>query len=132
MAEAILSACEPSFPPLWRISPQEFEIAVKTSNYGKVIQKGRSILGYLLADITGDNCHIQRIAVRSAYQGKGIGSALIRQMVIDAQKMGISNFSLNTNRNNATAIRFYKKINYRTQGEVFPVYHRYIHATGNA
>ena len=124
--EEIRRFCEPSFPPLWRFSEEEFSLAVKTSNYKIVIKVGTKTAAYLLADISDDNCHIQRIAVSPEYQNLGAGSKLVHKMINDARSCGINNFSVNTNSNNKAACHFYKVMNFKILDEIFPVYHEYV------
>ena len=92
-----------------------------------MIVNGNKAIAYLLADYESDNCHIERIAVSQDYQNQGVASSLIHQLIIDMESKGISKFSVNTNKNNSSAVSFYKKMNFAISGQIYPVYHRFLH-----
>lgn len=121
-----VEACETIFPPLWRLNRTETDRAYKTSSYKLAVSANNRLIGCLLADFSDDNCHIQRISVFPEYQNRGAASFMLRQMVTDAKRSGIGNFSVNTNRNNANALQFYEHLNFSVQGKRYPVYYRYI------
>lgn len=126
ISNSIIESCEIIFPPLWRLSEAETERAVTTSSYRLAVLSNNQIIGCLLADFDDGNCHIQRISVFPDYQNRGAASFMIRQMVNDAKQNGITSFSVNTNRNNSTAVRFYEHLNFSVQRKHYPVYYRYI------
>ena len=121
-----VEACEAIFPPLWRLNRAEADYAYSASSYKLAVLSNRRLIGCLLADFADDNCHIQRISVFPEHQNRGAASLMLRQMVADAKQSGIKNFSVNTNRNNANAVRFYEHLNFSVQGKRYPVYYRYI------
>lgn len=127
----IYENCEFSFPSLWRLDPNELSIAIKGANYARKILKGNMVIAYLLADYESDNCHIERIAVAQNYQNKGLASALISQLITNMEAKHISKFSVNTNKNNIVAVNFYKTMNFDIYGQIYPVYHRFLHIHGN-
>ena len=118
--------CEGSFPPLWRLSPYELSAGFESANYGRIAVNEHGIHGYILADITEDNCHILRIAVNSDFQNQGVASALIRKLIYDCEKQNIRNFSVNTNSHNSAAISLYQSLNFTPEEMTWPVYHRYL------
>ena len=129
-AGSTLANCETSFPALWRLSSAELSLAIKASNYARMIKKGDSVLAFLLADHEPDDCHIDRIAVSQDYQNRGLASALIKQMATDMKDKGIYKFSVNTNHKNAAAVRFYKRLNFKITDDTIPVYHRFLYISG--
>ena len=126
LSNSVIESCEQIFPPLWRLNTAEADRANKTSSYKLAVMSNRQIIGCLLADFADGNCHIQRISVFPEYQNRGAASFMIRQMVTDAKQNGITSFSVNTNRNNTTALHFYEHLNFSIQGKRYPVYYRYI------
>lgn len=125
-SEAVRKACEQAFPPLWRQGTAEFEKTCRISNYRRFISGRSGIIGYLLADITEDNCHIMRIAVHPDLQKRGLASAMVDQLIRYSTEKGISNFSVNTNKNDLPAIAFYTSLNMKKTGDVFPVFYKHI------
>ena len=122
----ILSECETSFPPLWRLGRFEWKTALLNSNYACYSGSHGVPTGYILADITEDNCHLLRIAVNQDNQQKGIASALVGSMINHCREIGITQYSVNTNKKNSAAVSFYNSLNYSQTGQVFPIYHRYV------
>ena len=127
MVNAAWVNCEFGFPPLWRISKKELSLAHESSNYKRVITYSGNPIAYLLADINEEDCYIERLSVTPDFQKNGFATSLIAHMVKDCHKIGISRFLVNTNLNNKEAIRFYKRLNFRENGERLPVYHRFIY-----
>ena len=125
-AEEVRRACEKAFPPLWRQNASEFEKTCQISNYRRFISGRAGVTGYLLADITEDNCHIMRIAVDPDRQNKGLASALVDQLINFCNGAGITNYSVNTNKNNLPAVNFYHSLNFKKTGDVFPVFYKHI------
>ena len=123
--ENIYRFCESSFPTLWHQIPAEFIAAVKDNNYRKVVCKNGNIVGYLLADISEEDCHISRIAVNQSCQKRGIASALLAGMIKDCTDRGISCFSVNTNAKNKPALSLYHSLNLKQTGKNYPVYYKY-------
>ena len=80
----------------------------------------------LPADITENNCHIMRIAIDPELQNRGLASALLKQMISHCTETGITNYSVNTNKNDLPAVAFYDSLNLKKTGDVFPVFYKYI------
>jgi len=125
----IYQKCETAFSPLWRLSLQEFTYACRTSNYRRIIEINGIPAGYLLAEISDENCDIMRLAASSSYQNKGVGTMLIAQLINDCTQAGISSYTVNTNKRNLPAMQFYDKLGFRIQEMTYPVYQRYIHVS---
>ena len=125
-SDIVWHACENLFPPLWRLAREEFHEACTASNYRRVLIKDRKIAGYLLAEIDKENCDITRIAVLPEYQGKGYGNKIISSMNLDCIRLNIRTYSVNTNKKNTAALQFYKGLNFKQEGNSYPVFHRYI------
>ena len=125
-AEAVRKACEKAFPPLWRQNPAEFEKTCRISNYRRFISDEAGICGYLLADITEDNCHIMRIAIAPEQQNRRLASALISKLIRYSTEAGITHFSVNTNKNDDPAVALYSSLNFKKTGDIFPVFNKYI------
>lgn len=125
-SEEVRKGCEQAFPPVWRQNPAEFEKTCRISNYRRFISDEAGICGYLLADITEDNCHIMRIAIAPEQQNRRLASALISELIRYSTEAGITHFSVNTNKNDDPAVALYSSLNFKKTGDVFPVFNKYI------
>ena len=67
-----------------------------------------------------------RIAVHPDLQKRGLASAMVDQLIRYSTEKGISNFSVNTNKNDLPAIAFYTSLNLKKTGDVFPVFYKHI------
>ena len=67
------------------------------------------IKGYLDLWITFEKAQIANIGVKKAYQGKGIGQALLDEAINIANKKGCENISLEVRVGNEKAISLYEK-----------------------
>ena len=63
-----------------------------------------------------NNGHIGRVAVLSPYRGQGIGSQVMQALETEAQQRGDKSLFLHAQ---LSALAFYKKRGYQSQGEVF-------------
>lgn len=79
-------------------------------------EKTGILIGYAsLMDAAGEG-NIMNIAVRESYRGRGIGSRLLSALMEEGQKRGISDFTLEVRKSNASAVHVYEKLGFRTEG----------------
>lgn len=124
--DTVRNKCEQAFPALWQLSKFEFDFACDDANYKRIIQIQDEIIGYLLADIDENSCHIMRIAVAPSHQRQGFAALLMNDLIRYCAAGNISLFSVNTNKKNSAAVCFYESLNFHLQNEAFPVYHRFL------
>lgn len=72
-----------------------------------VFDDARRIVGLLTYRITGSVCEIT--SLDSIHEGRGIGTALVNQMIRLAKEKGCEQVILITTNDNINAIRFYQK-----------------------
>ncbi len=63
-----------------------------------------------------EEAHIMNIAVKEQYRKRGIGSAMLCELVDVAQKKDVSRISLEVRENNNAAIRMYENAGFRAEG----------------
>lgn len=123
-------ACEAAFPQLWQLSEKEFGYACEMSSYRRVILENDTVIGYLLADLDEESCHIDRLAVAPAYMHRGAASALTASLAEDCARMGIRSFSVNTYKKNSAAVQFYTALNFHIENISYPIYNRIVRGIG--
>ena len=75
------------------------------------------LIGYLnLTPVDSDILKMRQVAVSPAWQGKGVGQALVAASEELARKEGFSTLTLHARE---TAVPFYQKMQYKTVGERF-------------
>jgi ribosomal protein S18 acetylase RimI-like enzyme len=86
-------------------------------------QKSNKILGILAASrISRGHGHISQISVRQAYQGQGIGRAMIASALAEFSNLNFESVSLAVTEANAYAQRLYESCGFRTIFS-FPVFY---------
>lgn len=60
--------------------------------------------------------HIGRMAVLAAWRGRGVGTALLRQLLLTAEQQGMSKLVLNAQ---CSAVGFYERLGFTAEGPIF-------------
>jgi predicted GNAT family N-acyltransferase len=81
-------------------------------------QSNQQTVGAIRMDLTGN---ISRLAVDSAFRGKGVGQALVEAAVAKAQRFGLPEVRLEALHSLAS---FYEKLGFSTVGEPFSAFSR--------
>ncbi|MDI9413190.1 MAG: GNAT family N-acetyltransferase [Bacillota bacterium] len=66
--------------------------------------------------ISGDKGKLGRIAILKEFRGKGYGGKLIKTMITEGTKYGLTEFILGAQ---LQAIDFYQKLGFEAEGEIF-------------
>lgn len=82
----------------------------------KVATIDGKVVGYYSFYQILDEADVNNIAVDSAWQNKGIGSALMLDMIDECKQRDISAITLEVGANNVVAQRLYDKFGFRQEG----------------
>jgi len=93
--------------------------------YAAAAEPGGALVGYAVAcplefalpDATPADYELRRIYALHRYQGKGVGYALLRQVIAAARELDYKRLVLGVNVDNAAAIRFYERQGFIRIGE---------------
>lgn len=77
-----------------------------------LVKKEEQIVGFIGCRLFGKEAHITNVAVRMSYQGKGIGSFLIREIQQFAQSNNCEKISLEVRLSNKNAQRVYRQLGF--------------------
>lgn len=111
-----------AFGLLWRISPDTLLSAYQQACVATVVEVDEKIVGYQISTAGPMGGHLARLAVHPAYQRKGIGTALVNDVLHKFERRGAVRVTVNTQRDNITSLSLYEKTGFKPTGEVFPVY----------
>jgi ribosomal protein S18 acetylase RimI-like enzyme len=111
-----------AFEPLWQNSLPAMEQAYPQAVLATVAEADGQILGYQLSTRNPLGAHLARLAVRPSLQGRGLGRALVADLVQQAERHGMYRLTVNTQSDNAASLALYKKTGFRESGERYPVY----------
>jgi len=106
--EAQLSGTR-DIPPLQEdLASIERDIATNTALIAR--HDGRTV-GSARGEVSGTSCEIRVVCVEPAYQGRGIGAALVR--AVEQAHPGAAQFTLTTNTAVPGNVEFYERLGYR-------------------
>lgn len=111
-----------AFGPLWRNAFDSIELAYKQAVLATVVVDNETIIGYQITTPTPYGAHLGRLAIDPRYQGKGIGYAIIHDLVSQLSKREIHRITVNTQDNNTKSFGLYKKAGFRETEEAYPVF----------
>ncbi len=111
-----------AFEPLWQNSLLSLSKAFSQAAYASVAEDAARMVGYQLSTWSPQGAHLARLAVRPEAQGKGLGEALVRDLIIRMQNSGATRITVNTQENNASSLALYQKLGFHRTGEQYPVY----------
>jgi ribosomal-protein-alanine N-acetyltransferase len=92
------------------------ELAETDTRHYVVAVDGGRLLGYAGLAVFSDEAHVLTLGVTRAAQGRGIGTALLRDLLDVAQARGVRQVLLDVRADNATAQRLYARHGFRPVG----------------
>jgi ribosomal protein S18 acetylase RimI-like enzyme len=120
--EAIVDLDTRAFSGLWQNSSVELLEALKQSTIATVFERDEKILGYQISTGSAWGGHLARLAVEPEFQGHGIGSALVSDLLRNMSRRGFHRITLNTQGDNVMSHRLYRKFGFKETGDRYPVY----------
>ena len=111
-----------SFDSLWQNSLETLRRAFSQSLLATVVETETGIVGYQLSTGGGQRAHLARLAVYPAWQGRGVGRALLMELFSKLVNNGIHKLSVNTQGDNVVSLRLYQRMGFLRTGEQYPVY----------
>ncbi|GAB4525947.1 MAG: hypothetical protein Fur0018_10970 [Anaerolineales bacterium] len=112
-----------AFPLLWRQSADELYSAYRQAATATVAEKQGQVVGYQIGTAVGQWAgHLARLAVLPDFQGGGIGTALVSDMLSYFSQKRIGRVTVNTQGENDASLRLYQKLGFRLTGESVPMY----------
>jgi ribosomal protein S18 acetylase RimI-like enzyme len=87
-----------------------------------VAEDDSGLIGYQLSTRNPLGAHLARLGVRPEAQGRGVGAALVSQLLHEFNVEQLGRLSVNTQADNTASLSLYKKIGFVRTGEHFPVF----------
>lgn len=119
---AIVQADTAAFAPPWQLSPAMIRLAIAQAEYVSVAETEGSIIGYQLATPGQSGAHLARLAVSPQWQGRGLGAALVRDLITYCSGHGRREVTVNTQHNNRASLAVYQTLGFELTGTRLPVY----------
>jgi len=96
-------------------------LAQKFAQFGRVLAAydGENPAGFVAYYVNGETktAYISMIIIHKAYQGQGVGSALLNRMLADCKNADQQKVRLEVAKQNENAIRFYGKRGFIREGQ---------------
>lgn len=119
---AVTEVDEAAFEPLWRNSQEALGRAYALAAYASVAEDASGMIGYQLSTGGEFGLHLARLAVRPQTQRRGIGAALVGDLLAKAPQGMAGRVTVNTQADNAASLALYYRLGFRRTGERYPVY----------
>ena len=113
---------EASFVPVWQNSLTCLETAFLEAVIATSAELDGRLVGYQISTPTQLGGHLARLAVIPELQGRGIGQALVHDLLTQFERRGARGVSVNTQKNNLASLSLYRKMGFALSGEEYPIY----------
>jgi ribosomal-protein-alanine N-acetyltransferase len=111
-----------SFSLVWQNSLTYLEIAFRQAAVATVAEYEGQLVGYQISTGTPIGGHLARLAVLPHLQGKGIGYALLYDLLNQFTRRGARIITVNTQKDNLASLSLYRKSGFQMTGEEYPIY----------
>lgn len=119
---AVTRADLSAFGPFWHNSQDSLQRAYSQAIHATVAEDASGIIGYQISTGNPFGAHLARLAVSPQAQGRGVGSALVSELIERLKTHTSGNLSVNTQADNHASLALYKKFGFTRTGEFFPVF----------
>jgi GNAT superfamily N-acetyltransferase len=113
---AALDVDHAAFPLFWQLDEAGFEEAVAATPAARFrVAVADHAVGYAITGRAAKRGYVQRLAVVPAYQGRGVGGALLIDGLRWMRRWGARHAVVNTQESNTAALGLYEKLGFRRQ-----------------
>jgi len=116
-----------AFKHEWKNSQSSLELAYRQAAIATVAELDGELVGYQISTASPVGGHLARLAVLPDFQRRGIGSALVRDMLWQFERRGAERVTVNTQEDNRASLTLYQKAGFKLTGEAYPVYQYFAH-----
>lgn len=117
-----------AFSPRWRMSPSDFQQALRIAAVATVAVRQGEVLGYQFSTRNDEAGHLARLAVDPAYQRRGIASLLIHGLLDALRRIRVESITVNTQASNHPSQHLYQRFGFFRNGYDLELWHKPIAA----
>jgi ribosomal-protein-alanine N-acetyltransferase len=115
--DGVLDVESESFTNPWTREMYTWELQNRSVCHILVVRTpGCAVAGFCAFWLVFDEIHINNVAVRPAYRGQGIGTALLARVFEDARALGARRATLEVRASNTGARRLYERFGFYVAG----------------
>lgn len=111
-----------AFGWFWHNTLDSLQRARLQSLSATVAEDDSGVIGYQLSTGNPLGAHLARLGVQPEAQSRGVGSALISDLIQQLGGSQLSKLSVNTQSDNSASLSLYQKLGFVRTGESFPVF----------
>jgi ribosomal-protein-alanine N-acetyltransferase len=111
-----------AFAAPWQLDASDLYQAVRLSDSATIACLDGEVIGYQLSTRYRETGHLARLAVLPQQQGKGVGGALLRQMINSFLRKRVIAVTVNTQLSNVQSQRLYEYYGFRRNHYDLPVW----------
>jgi [ribosomal protein S18]-alanine N-acetyltransferase len=120
--DGVMQVDHAAFAPPWQLARDELFQARRISSASTVAIQNDTIIGYQISTVYRDGAHLARLAVTPNTQGRGIGGALVGDVLRRFFRRGIYIMTVNTQATNHRSQRLYYRFGFERNGNDLPVW----------
>lgn len=110
-----------AFEPLWQLSDLALKQAYEQSAFATLMEIDGQIVAYQISTATSFSAHLARLAVLPDLHGKGLGYALVFDLLKHLERLNIWSVTVNTQHDNHSSQALYQRLGFTFTGDQFPV-----------
>jgi len=111
-----------AFDLVWQNSRDNLEIAFRQAAVATVAEEAGEVIGYQISTAAPMGGHLARLAVKPQNQSRGVGQALVADLLAQFERRGAQVVTVNTQEDNLSSLALYRKAGFNRTGEEYPVY----------
>lgn len=111
-----------AFGSIWHNSRLSLEYAFRQAAIASLAEIDGQIVGYQISTGMQMGGHLARLATHPDFQRKGIGHAILRDLMLQFKQRGALRITVNTQEDNPGSIALYENSGFTRTGETYPVY----------
>lgn len=113
---AIVAVDNQAFAPPWQLQEEEIRQALRMAASAVVAIEDGEMIGYQISTRRHTSGHLARLAVLPAAQGRGVGGALLDNLIHNFNQRGIRSLTVNTQESNHRSQRLYFRYGFARNG----------------
>lgn len=110
-----------AFAPIWRHSLEALQKALKHASYATVTRQAGEVAGYQISTLSQHGGHLARLAIDPKFQGRGLASYLVVDLLRHFKQRGVNRVTVNTQGSNQRSQALYQRLGFRSLDQEFPV-----------
>jgi ribosomal-protein-alanine N-acetyltransferase len=111
-----------AFSPPWQMGNADIRQAERMSASAIVAVQDGHVVGFQLSTFYFDGAHLARLAVHPDYQGRGVGQALVADLILRMSRRSVYIITVNTQLTNMQSQRLYHRFGFTRTGYDLPVW----------